>query len=179
MIGTYRITNRKNGDSLIGTSKDVVKTLRNQKYRLKNNKHTNKKLQSAVNEFKFMNFEFELIEECKLENQFVRQYYWYKKSNHNYNIMVVNPHKKPRKEWTSEQRDEHSALSNARVSVEAYPIWNLDTSEVKRFDSLSQAARALYPEIPQDKATASIRSVINGKWVHFEGWSFKKLENND
>lgn len=179
MIGTYRITNKKNGDSFIGTSKDVLKTLKNQRYRLKNNKHTNKKLQGAVNEFKFKNFEFELIEECVIENQFVRQYYWYKKSNHNYNIIIVNPHKRPRVEWTSEQRDNHSSVTNARVPVQAISVWGIDEEEIKYFDSLGQAARELFPEMTQDKATASIRSVIKGTWIHFEGWKFKEWKKDD
>jgi len=181
MTGTYRITNRKNGDSFIGTSKDVCKTLRNQKYRLKNKKHTNSKLQSAINKFKLSSFEFKLIEECKLENQFVRQYYWYKKGNHNYNIMVVNPHKKPRVEWTQERRDNHADKVGNRVSVKATPMWSDydDGSDALYFNSLGQAAIELFPETPKDKATTNIRSVLNGSWAHFEGWNFKEWKADE
>lgn len=66
--GIYKIMNKIDGNIYIGSSKDVNIRKSMHFSRLKNNKHSNKKLQNAYNKYGINNFEFFVIEYCKEED---------------------------------------------------------------------------------------------------------------
>jgi group I intron endonuclease len=76
IIGVYTITNTVNNKIYIGKSNDVKGRWNYHVWRLKNNKHNNFHLQSAWNKFGKNVFKFSIIEECKEEDLFNREYYW-------------------------------------------------------------------------------------------------------
>jgi len=64
MIGIYKITNKINNKVYIGQSNNVEGRIAGHVKYLTLNKHKNKHLQSAVNQYGIINFNFEIIEEC-------------------------------------------------------------------------------------------------------------------
>ena len=177
MIGVYTITNKLDGKIYVGSSKDVKGRIASHKSYLRNNNHKNPKLQSAVNKHKLINFEFELIEECELEHQFATECYWYNMLNPSYNLVDINPNKGGRS-WSTEQRDAKRLNSKNRVRVMCTPIEDKDSIECYLFESQSQAADIMFPELKKIRAVQSISSVVNGKLKHFKGWYFKRWHND-
>lgn len=76
IIGIYKISNIITNKLYIGSSSFVQARLRQHKSHLLLNKHCNKHLQSSFNKYGLENFNFELIEECILENVIVREQYY-------------------------------------------------------------------------------------------------------
>lgn len=72
----YQIRNKTNDKLYIGSSKRIESRLWTHKNELKKGTHVNKKLQNAWNKYGEDNFEFETIEECNLEEQYVREQYY-------------------------------------------------------------------------------------------------------
>ena len=74
--------------------------MKNNKKNLRNNKHYNRHLQSAWDDYGEENFEFEIIEECKKEQLGEREIYWLDKLNcHNkesgYNMTKATENGRP------------------------------------------------------------------------------------
>ena len=59
--GIYKITNNINNKFYIGSSKNITKRFKEHKWRLKNNKHPNNKLQNSWNKYGEENFKFEVF----------------------------------------------------------------------------------------------------------------------
>lgn len=76
IIGIYKIFNKINNKVYIGSSSFVQARLRQHKSHLSKNIHCNKHLQSSYNKYLAENFNFEIIEECTLENLLNREQYW-------------------------------------------------------------------------------------------------------
>lgn len=72
--GVYKICNLINGKMYIGSSKNLVNRATNHRKNLKDNKHSNKHLQSSYNKYGGENFIFEVIEYC--DNYVEREQYW-------------------------------------------------------------------------------------------------------
>lgn len=62
MMGVYKITNEMNGKCYVGSSKNVMRRLRDHQRELEGNKHVNKYLQNAFNKNGGKNFRYELLE---------------------------------------------------------------------------------------------------------------------
>jgi predicted GIY-YIG superfamily endonuclease len=67
MIGIYSITNLANGKRYIGQSVDLELRLRKHRERLVSNRHGNKHLQGAYNQYGKDAFVFEIIAECAVD----------------------------------------------------------------------------------------------------------------
>jgi len=65
--GIYRITNRWNGDFYIGRSKDIYWRFYQHRRSLRRGCHVNKKLQKAWNRYGEIEFEFDIIIKCAVE----------------------------------------------------------------------------------------------------------------
>jgi group I intron endonuclease len=63
--GIYIILNKLNLKCYIGSSVNINSRLSKHKYQLKNNKHSNQKLQNAVNKYGLNNFNFSILEKVK------------------------------------------------------------------------------------------------------------------
>lgn len=73
MIGIYKITNKINGKIYIGQSKDIAHRWKEHKWRSKNCLYP---IQKAITKYGIENFEFEVIEECLLEELDDREIYY-------------------------------------------------------------------------------------------------------
>lgn len=68
MIGIYKITNKINGKSYYGSAKDIKRRWTRHKSQLNHNRHENRILQRAWNKYGNINFSFEIVELCEMEN---------------------------------------------------------------------------------------------------------------
>lgn len=83
-VGIYKITNLCNGKCYIGQSRNIYKRWNNHKsdaYNASNNKY-NYPLYRAFRKYGLINFQFEIIEECLIEELNNREVYW---------INILNP----------------------------------------------------------------------------------------
>lgn len=69
-VGIYKITNKENGLIYIGSSKNINKRWKDHINQLSKSKHPNMYLQEDWDIYGKKSFEFSILEECKLENQF-------------------------------------------------------------------------------------------------------------
>lgn len=70
MIGIYKITKKENGKSYIGQSNNIERRFAEHKYK------TDTAIDLAINKYGVDAFEFEIIEECSLEQLDEREIYW-------------------------------------------------------------------------------------------------------
>lgn len=63
-VGIYQITNTANGKKYIGQSIDVERRLKQHKWELNNNSHSNYHLQGSWNKYGSDSFTFDIIKEC-------------------------------------------------------------------------------------------------------------------
>lgn len=70
----YKITNIVNDNFYIGSTNNFKRRMFQHKSQLKNNKHSNKKLQNSYNKYGLDNFKFEIVEEC--EDRFIREQFF-------------------------------------------------------------------------------------------------------
>lgn len=96
ITGIYKIINKINNKTYIGSSTDIKKRWRDHKWYLKENKHHNPHLQSAWNKYGKENFEFIVELECSVdellsfENSFILKY---NSMNRDYGYNVNDPRK--------------------------------------------------------------------------------------
>jgi group I intron endonuclease len=74
--GIYKIVNKLNSKSYVGSSSNLNKRWYSHIFRLKKNTHHSSKLQNSFNKYGIENFLFELIEECPKELLLEREQYW-------------------------------------------------------------------------------------------------------
>lgn len=91
-IGVYILTNNVNGKQYVGSSSNLYERLQNHFYHLKRNTHINSHLQHAYNKYGEKSFTYEIIEYCKLDNQFEREQYYIDLLNPKYNIIPSASH---------------------------------------------------------------------------------------
>lgn len=75
-IGIYKIINKINNKSYVGSTSNFDKRWYSHRFRLKNNTHHSSKLQNSVNKHGIENFVFEVIEECPKELLIEREQHW-------------------------------------------------------------------------------------------------------
>lgn len=74
--GIYKIYNKKNNKYYIGSSKNLYDRLHIHFCRLRNNKHHNNHLQSSYNKYGYKNYDYDILEFCEEEFQFIREQYY-------------------------------------------------------------------------------------------------------
>ena len=74
--GIYIISNKINNKVYIGQSKTIEDRLHQHKYNLRHNKHKNIHLQNSWNKYGELNFDFDIIELCEVENLDCREKYY-------------------------------------------------------------------------------------------------------
>jgi len=87
--GIYKITNIINNKIYIGSSKNILNRIWNHKTLLRNNNHPNKKLQNSFNKYKEVNFKFEIVEYCKIEELIIKEQNYIDGLNPYFNILKI------------------------------------------------------------------------------------------
>ena len=85
MIGIYKITNKVNGKSYIGQSNNIERRLKEHKYI---SSESNKSLKRAYKKYGKDNFEFSILEECKLEELDEKEIYYINTLKPEYNRTI-------------------------------------------------------------------------------------------
>lgn len=99
--GVYTITNIINNKMYVGHATNLSYRKSRHFNDLKNNRHSNFHLQSAVNYYGIDNFKFELLEECEKEFLYVLEHWWCNMLNvhdrkFGYNVAPTDPRGKPK-----------------------------------------------------------------------------------
>ena len=80
MIGIYKFTNKINGHSYIGQSRNIEKRMKEHYYRAFNSYNENKEFSSpfysALRKYGKENFYFEILEECQIKDLNEKEKYW-------------------------------------------------------------------------------------------------------
>lgn len=92
MAYIYQIVNTQNNKRYIGSSCDFKKRKNQHLKMLKNKTHHNNHLQNAWNKYKECSFKFEVLEECNLEQQFIREQYYLDNFKPEYNLDMIAKH---------------------------------------------------------------------------------------
>lgn len=87
--GIYQIKNIINNKIYIGSAINLYARFRSHKFDLRNNKHSNNKLQNSWNKNNEKNFIFEIIETCKKEILIEREQYYLDILKPEYNICKI------------------------------------------------------------------------------------------
>lgn len=79
ICGIYKITNLVNGKIYIGQSKDIYKRWKEHRYNIANKKYESCILYKAIKKYGIDNFEFSVVESCKIEDLNIREEYYIRK----------------------------------------------------------------------------------------------------
>ena len=87
ITGIYKIENKINGYCYIGQSTDILRRWRNHKTIANNENHEDKEypLYRAIRKYGIDNFDFSILEECKVEELNDKEVYWIKQYNSFFN----------------------------------------------------------------------------------------------
>jgi group I intron endonuclease len=83
--GIYKITNKINKKYYIGSAYDLYKRYKDHRGALEGNRHHNKQLTRFVNKYGIDNLEFDLLEECSIEELESREQYYITNSKNIFN----------------------------------------------------------------------------------------------
>lgn len=86
--GVYAILNMETGETYIGSSSHLVSRFTRHLSNMRKLYHPNKNLQQAVQKYGVEAFTFVILEECKEEELFIRETFWLRSYNPEYNICV-------------------------------------------------------------------------------------------
>lgn len=75
MIGIYKITNKKTGKSYIGQSNDIERRLKEHQYKKEI------PIEFAIQKYGKNSFNYEILEECSIDELDIKEKYWIKKYN--------------------------------------------------------------------------------------------------
>lgn len=200
MIGIYKITNLKNGDCYIGSSKDIGKRWKKHiSLYNKNGRCYNYLIYKAFRKYGINNFKFEVLEECEEGFLIKQEQYYYEMLNPKYNLIqpMENPMENPevrrrqkircKEFWDS--RSEASKqqcfknLEKGTKSIEfernkkkSKPIKaiNIKTGEVRAFSSMWEAEKEL------NINRSSISQIIDENHIRKQSKGYKfELVNSD
>ena len=74
--GIYKIINIETNKIYVGSSKNIEMRIKSHFSNLKNKKHHSVKLQNSYNKHGLSCFTYEVLEECEIEDLFVREQHW-------------------------------------------------------------------------------------------------------
>jgi len=175
--GIYKIFNKINGKTYIGSSLN----LQNRKYKhfwmLSSNSHDNQYLQNSFNKYGEEFFGFEIIEECNKNQLIDRENFYilqYKSNdlNYGYNLAIVNEFR--RNTYNLEVKislSKYNLIKNNNFSK--FSFTNIQTGEIFIFESLVEGANYLIsngfssgqPKHIRQKISSALRGkkINNGK----------------
>lgn len=162
--GIYKITNKLNGKIYVGESVNIYLRWNEHRCRLRNNYNDSEHLQNAWNKYGEENFEFEVIEKCKIEELKKREHYWVNllKSNDRkkgYNIKLTNDEDKYL--ISDETRLKISIANKGRIhSLERNKKISLSKINIKR-DSLTK--NKISKTLKEKYKNNNIINPMNGK----------------
>lgn len=81
MIGIYKIENLINHKVYIGQSKNIAQRWKEHRYCISSNKNEKYPLYKAIHKYGIENFEFSVLQECKIEQLNELEIYWINKYN--------------------------------------------------------------------------------------------------
>lgn len=138
--GIYCITNLTNNKKYVGSSIDMYYRIASHKSKLLKNKHDNIYLQRAFNIDGIDNFEINILEFCSEENLAVRELFWMKFLNVEYNLCEVTA---PRKNKVSiESRIKISTTNLNKTGITSITMLDkISGEDIKNFNSLVEAAK--------------------------------------
>lgn len=76
VVGIYKITNKINGKSYIGQSNNIIRRISEHKSESYRQHEINKVLYKAIKKYGIQNFDFDIIEECYVDELDDRERYW-------------------------------------------------------------------------------------------------------
>ena len=156
VCGIYKITNTLNGKVYIGQSIDIRERFYEHKRKLRLHQHCNRYLQNAWDKHGEY-FEFEVIEECSLDDLDKREMYWIGRYNSDdqkrgYNIMGGG--------------QANRAVAEQTKAMISKPVLCIETGEV--YPSVAEAQR--------QTGICNISLACTGKMCHSGGyhWCFEE-----
>lgn len=176
-IGIYKINNILNGKFYIGSSVCIERRKTAHIYDLRINKHSNSKLQRAWNKYGEANFDFQIVQECTVEELIKEEQKYLDTLKPEYNIQPIarsslgtkhseefkNKLRKPRTDITKNK------MSQAKTGK---------TYAAKTFKGFISPEGLVYKEIfnlalfcREHKLLEPVMCLVNkGKAAHHKGW---------
>lgn len=145
--GVYIIRNKINNKKYIGSSKNILKRIREHRLGLEKGDGINEHFQNAYNKYGEENFECNVLEFCSDEEKYDKEQYYLTKLNPEYNIspfvMANTGHERPeeaKKKCSKTQRE--MVKNNQILSKKAY-IYNVKTLKLSASCESIKDARKL------------------------------------
>jgi hypothetical protein len=166
----YSITNTMNNKRYIGSSKSYKRRWYEHLYQLKNNYHHSIYLQRTYNKYGKSILEFEILEECTIENRKERELYYitlYKAFDKNYGYNNQEPNKE-RFKHSDETKEKmfQSRLKGYKVSP--IDVYLIDGTFYNTFRSIKACSECM--NIPQ----SVIYRIFRKEGKQFKGYTFFK-----
>ena len=138
--GIYKIENKLNGKMYVGLTNNIDRRWGEHRKNLRQGKHVNTHLQSAVDKYGIENFTFDIIEQCCVSDLVKRELYWieYHNTNDNrfgYNIERKTPY--PTSNAKKESTREYVKIYQIDKDNQIVKVWN-SVKEVSEFYNISQ-----------------------------------------
>lgn len=152
--GIYKISNSINDKIYIGSSKNLKERKLTHFYMLRDNIHCNKILQHFVNKYGLDTLNFEVIEECNIENLISREQHYLDILNPQFNICKKADRPEPQKIYDLEFWQKVANLYN-----QGYRVFEISS---------------IYPEITR----SYLSKVIKGEYLQEINYLFNQKEPN-
>lgn len=169
IIGIYKILNKNNGKSYIGSSINCLQRISKHKSLLKHNKHLNNYLQNSYNKNGIDNFEFSIIEICNENDLEIREQYYIDLLG-NYNITKIverNIPSETSKLKMSETRLKMHKLGLLSKTTKAILQYDLESNLIKKWESITEASSNL------NISQSTILRVLNGTYKQGKGFIWR------
>lgn len=145
--GIYKIKNKVNNKTYVGSSLNIESRKYKHFWLLRNNKHDNYFLQNSFNKHGEQNFTFEILELCEEKEIIERENHYidlFKSSllEFGYNLAKVNEFR--RNTYNNEVKKKLSKINLKKNSnFILFSLQNISSNETKTFDNLVDAANYL------------------------------------
>lgn len=163
--GIYKITNKSDNKSYIGSSLNLSDREYKHFWQLKKNSHNNNHLQNSFNKFGESDFKFEILEICNPSELIEKENYYinYFKSNlpeFGFNMATVNEFR--RNTYNYEVKKKLSVYNLKKNSnFVTFFLQNILTNEKKTFDNLVDAANYLIENSFTNGSSKNVRQKIS------------------
>lgn len=174
----YKITNRINGKTYIGSTKNVKQRWAKHKALLRHNHHPNFHIQAAWNKYGEDSFVFEVVEECVPDELLSREQFFIDTIKPEYNQTATAG----KVEMTGELRQKlsastKSAYKEGRLLKATKKVYQYDLrgNYIREFNSLTEASLSTKTDL------ANLSEALHGKCNIAGGfvWRFYKAEKLD
>jgi group I intron endonuclease len=163
--GIYRILNKKNNKSYIGSSIKLGNRQYKHFWMLSNNKHDNIYLQKSYNKYGFQFFIFEILERCEENLLFERENFYIKKFNScnptfGYNQAEVNEFRRNNLNYSTKKKLSIYNLEKNK-NFKQFSLTNIFNGNTKIFNNLVDAANYLIENKFSNGKPAYVRQKIS------------------